>query len=70
MPGSDFNGGTVLWGSKLSQAVSSGSVPQSRVDDMGRRILAAWYLLGQDTSYPSVNLNANVQGTQYVETPC
>ncbi|KAI0164574.1 glycoside hydrolase family 3 protein [Xylariaceae sp. FL1272] len=63
MPGSDYNGGTVLWGSKLSQAVSSGQVQQSRVDDMVRRVLASWYLLGQDSSYPSVNLNANVQGT-------
>ncbi|KAI0114368.1 glycoside hydrolase family 3 protein [Nemania sp. FL0031] len=63
MPGSDYNGGTVLWGSKLSQAVSSGQVQQSRVDDMVRRILASWYLLGQDASYPSVNINANVQGT-------
>ncbi|KAI8626575.1 glycoside hydrolase family 3 protein [Xylariaceae sp. FL1651] len=63
MPGSDYSGGTILWGSKLSQAVSSGQVQQSRVDDMVRRILAAWYLLGQNKSYPSVNLNANVQGT-------
>ncbi|KAI0905011.1 glycoside hydrolase family 3 protein [Ustulina deusta] len=63
MPGSDFNGGTVLWGTKLSQAISSGQVQQSRVDDMVRRLLASWYLLGQDKSYPSVNLNANVQGT-------
>ncbi|KAI0508883.1 glycoside hydrolase family 3 protein [Xylaria bambusicola] len=63
MPGSDFNGGTVLWGSKLSQAISSGRVQQSRVDDMARRILAAWYLVGQDSGYPGVNLNANVQGS-------
>ncbi|KAI0429437.1 glycoside hydrolase superfamily [Xylaria sp. FL1042] len=63
MPGSDYNGGTVLWGSKLSQAVSSGQVQQSRVDDMVRRILASWYLLGQDSGYPGVNINANVQGT-------
>ncbi|KAI0187803.1 glycoside hydrolase family 3 protein [Astrocystis sublimbata] len=63
MPGSDFNGGTVLWGQKLSQAISSGQVQQSRVDDMVRRILASWYLLGQDSGYPNVNLNANVQGT-------
>ncbi|KAI1349447.1 glycoside hydrolase superfamily [Xylaria sp. FL0043] len=63
MPGSDYNGGTVLWGSKLSQAVSSGQVPQSRVDDMVRRILASWYLIGQDSGYPSININANVQGT-------
>ncbi|KAH8160191.1 hypothetical protein CIB48_g8062 [Xylaria polymorpha] len=63
MPGSDFNGGTVLWGQKLSQAISSGQVQQSRVDDMVRRILAAWYLIGQDKSYPGINLSANVQGT-------
>lgn len=63
MPGSDYDGGTVLWGPKLSQAVSSGQVQQSRVDDMVRRILASWYLLGQDTGYPSINIDANVQGT-------
>ncbi|KAI0880605.1 glycoside hydrolase family 3 protein [Annulohypoxylon maeteangense] len=63
MPGSDFNGGSIYWGSKLTQAVSSGQVPQSRLDDMVRRILAAWYLLGQDSGYPTTNLNANVQGT-------
>ncbi|KAI0532704.1 glycoside hydrolase superfamily [Xylaria digitata] len=63
MPGSDFNGGTKLWGDRLSQAVSSGQVAQSRVDDMVKRILASWYLLGQDTGYPSTNINANVQGT-------
>ncbi|KAI1103857.1 glycoside hydrolase family 3 protein [Jackrogersella minutella] len=63
MPGSDFNGGSIYWGSKLTQAVSSGEVPQSRLDDMARRILAAWYLLGQDSGYPAINLKADVQGT-------
>ncbi|KAI0967190.1 glycoside hydrolase family 3 protein [Xylaria arbuscula] len=63
MPGSDYNGGTVLWGSKLSAAVSAGQVQQSRVDDMVVRILAAWYLLGQDSNYPAININADVQGT-------
>ncbi|KAF3065928.1 hypothetical protein GL218_09292 [Daldinia childiae] len=63
MPGTDFNGGSLYWGSKLTQAVSSGQVPQSRLDDMVRRILAAWYLLGQDSGYPATNLKANVQGT-------
>ncbi|KAI2602175.1 glycoside hydrolase superfamily [Hypoxylon sp. NC1633] len=62
MPGSDFNGGSIFWGSKLSQAVSSGQVPQARIDDMVRRVLAAWYLLGQDSGYPAINLRANVQG--------
>ncbi|KAI1851572.1 hypothetical protein JX265_012346 [Neoarthrinium moseri] len=63
MPGSDYNGGTVLWGSKLASAVSSGQVQQSRVDDMVRRILAAWYLTGQSSGYPAINIKANVQGT-------
>lgn len=63
MPGSDYNGGTVLWGSKLSSAVSSGQVQQSRVDDMVRRILAAWYLTGQNSGYPGINIKASVQGT-------
>lgn len=62
MPGSDFNGGNVLWGPALSQAVNSGRVPQERVDDMVRRILASWYFYGQDQDFPSVNLDANVQG--------
>ncbi|KAM0818184.1 putative Beta-glucosidase L [Seiridium cardinale] len=63
MPGSDYDGGTVLWGNLLSSAVSSGEVQQSRVDDMVRRILAAWYLTGQDSGYPSINIQASVQGT-------
>lgn len=63
MPGSDYNGGTILWGPALTSAVNSGQVPQNRVDDMVRRILAAWYLVGQDSGYPSININASVQGT-------
>lgn len=63
MPGSDFNGGTILWGPQLTSAVNSGQVPSTRLDDMVRRILAAWYLVGQDSGYPAINIQANVQGT-------
>ncbi|KAI0481940.1 glycoside hydrolase family 3 protein [Xylariaceae sp. FL0804] len=62
MPGSDYNGGTILWGPQLAAAVSSGEVAQSRVDDMCRRILAAWYKVGQDTGYPAIDIDAAVQG--------
>ncbi|POS69099.1 glycosyl hydrolase family 3-4 [Diaporthe helianthi] len=62
MPGTDFNGGNVLWGPELTKAVNNGQVAQSRVDDMVRRILAAWYLLGQDAGYPPINIQASVQG--------
>jgi beta-glucosidase len=54
MPGTDFSGGSLLWGQNLLNAVSSGAVPQSRLDDMVTRILASWYLVGQDQGYPSV----------------
>ncbi|KAK9576569.1 hypothetical protein V6Z92_009833 [Aspergillus fumigatus] len=56
MPGSDFSNppGSIFWGSNLKAAVADGSVPQSRLDDMVTRILAAWYLVGQDQGYPPV----------------
>lgn len=43
----------VYWGSQLSQAVSNGSVPESRLDDMVTRLIASWYRLGQDAGFPS-----------------
>lgn len=63
MPGSDFTGGTILWGPQLLSAVNAGNVSLARVDDMVTRILAAWYLVGQDDgAYPATNLDADVQG--------
>ena len=62
MPGSDYNGRTVLWGPALNQAVSANQVSKTRLDDMAKRILASWYLLKQDSGYPGINLKANVQG--------
>ncbi|KAK3685401.1 glycosyl hydrolase family 3 N terminal domain-containing protein [Podospora appendiculata] len=41
-----------LWGSHLADAVKNGSVPESRLDDMATRIVAAWYQLGQDKGFP------------------
>lgn len=61
MPGSDYVGGTILWGPQLTAAINAGNVSVSRVDDMVTRILAAWYMVGQDAGYPSTNLNASVQ---------
>ena len=71
MPGTDFSGNNILWGQNLIDAVNSGAVPQSRLDDMATRILAAWYLLGQDSGYPPVKFSSwnggsgapNVSGT-------
>ncbi|KAF8973771.1 glycoside hydrolase family 3 protein [Flammula alnicola] len=59
MPGDiTLGSGTTYFGSSLVSAVQSGSVPQSRVDNMALRILAAWYLMGQDSGFPPVNFDA------------
>ncbi|KAF5355704.1 hypothetical protein D9756_003946 [Leucocoprinus leucothites] len=61
------NSGTTYFGQNLINAVNSGSVPQSRIDDMATRILAAWYLVGQNSGYPSTNFNAwNTGAGQHV----
>ncbi|KAK2036218.1 glycosyl hydrolase family 3 N terminal domain-containing protein [Colletotrichum somersetense] len=65
MPGSNYNNdpSSVWWGARLKTAVQNGQVSQATLDDKVRRILAAWYLVGQDQgSYPPVNLGADVQG--------
>ncbi|KAL2841870.1 glycoside hydrolase superfamily [Aspergillus pseudoustus] len=56
MPGSDFNTppGSIYWGDNLASAIASGSVPQARLDNMVTRILASWYLTGQDQDHPPV----------------
>ncbi|KAJ5908376.1 hypothetical protein N7495_001058 [Penicillium taxi] len=60
MPGSDFASppGSIFWGQHLLDVVANGSVPQSRLDDMVTRILAGWYLLGQDEGYPEVKFSS------------
>ncbi|KAI0015001.1 glycoside hydrolase family 3 protein [Xylariomycetidae sp. FL0641] len=40
------------FGTNLTDAVHNGSIPESRVTDMATRILAAWYLVGQDQGFP------------------
>ena len=50
----DMPGNDPFFGSGLIDAITNGTVPESRLDDMVKRMLAAWYLLGQDSSeFPS-----------------
>ena len=54
MPGSDFTDGgknNVFWGPQLQSAINNRQVQQSRLDDMLKRVLSAWYLVGQDKGY-------------------
>ena len=60
MPGDiTFDSGTSYFGANLTAYVENGTIPEARVDDMATRILASWYLLGQDSpDYPTTNFNA------------
>lgn len=59
MPGDEFFASfSSYFGSNLVNAVKNGDVPQARLDDMATRILAGWFLLGQDSGYPAVNFNS------------
>ncbi|KAJ5169240.1 uncharacterized protein N7482_004834 [Penicillium canariense] len=46
MPSSD------MWGDNLTIAINNGSMEASRLDDMVTRILATWYQMHQDESFP------------------
>ncbi|KAI0639226.1 beta-glucosidase [Trametes polyzona] len=59
MPGDTTLGsGQTYFGQNLVNAVQSGQVSEARIDDLATRILAAWYLLGQDSGFPAVNFNS------------
>ena len=60
MPGDiTFDSGTSYFGQNLTDYVGKGIIPEARVDDMATRILAGWYLVGQDSpKYPATNFNA------------
>lgn len=54
MPGDiTFQSGTFWWGQNLTDFVKNGTIAEARVDDMATRIVAGWYLLGQDKTYPN-----------------
>ena len=60
MPGDiTFDSGTSYFGQNLTDYVRKGIIPEARVDDMATRILAGWYLVGQDSpNYPATNFDA------------
>ncbi|KAF2972269.1 hypothetical protein GQX73_g1249 [Xylaria multiplex] len=54
---------TMLWGLNLTLAVRNGSVPETRLDDMVTRTLAAWYKLGQDQDFPEPGIGFQADTT-------
>ena len=60
MPGDiTFDSGTSYFGANLAEYVRKEIIPEARVNDMATRILASWYLVGQDSpDYPKTNFNS------------
>jgi beta-glucosidase len=61
----DMPGGDGFMGGALVPAVQSGAIPSARIDDMVTRIMAPYYLVGQDQGYPSLDLDRNAIGDNY-----
>ncbi|KAJ4493153.1 glycoside hydrolase family 3 C-terminal domain-containing protein [Lentinula edodes] len=50
---------TTFFGQSLTAYIENGTVPESRIDNMATRIVAAWYYLHQDApGLPKTNFNA------------
>ncbi|KAI1111326.1 glycoside hydrolase superfamily [Nemania sp. NC0429] len=48
--------GSPLWAGNLTEAVNNGSVSEARLDDMATRILATWYKMNQNASFPTTGV--------------
>ena len=61
MPGDDKHMGIALL-----PFVLNGTIPESRIDDMVTRIIAPYYLLGQDQNFPETDLNRDITQNHYI----
>ena len=61
----EMPGGDGFLGYSLLHEVQSGSITEARVDDMIVRLLAPYFLLGQDQGYPSLDLNRDATEGNY-----
>jgi beta-glucosidase len=55
MPGTIGSGTASYFGGNVTLAVNNGTINESRVDDMVRRIMAPYFYLGQDQGFPTVD---------------
>jgi beta-glucosidase len=61
----EMPGGDGFLGYSLLQAIKSGSITEARINDMITRVLAPYFLLGQDQGYPSLDLNRDATEDNY-----
>ncbi|CAF1371834.1 unnamed protein product [Rotaria magnacalcarata] len=62
----DMPGNDEYMGYTLVPFVQNGSIPESRIDDMATRIIAPYYLVGQDQDYPTVDLDRDTMENNYI----
>ncbi|KAI5365847.1 putative glycoside hydrolase, family 3, immunoglobulin-like, glycoside hydrolase superfamily [Septoria linicola] len=55
MPGSTSQTGITYFGDSLLASVANGSVLQIRLDDMAKRVMTAYFKLGQDKIIPAID---------------
>lgn len=55
MPGPISDAYASYFGSKLKRYIEDGSLTENRLDQMAERVLAPYYLLGQDTGFPTLD---------------
>ncbi|KAK7521118.1 beta-glucosidase [Phyllosticta citriasiana] len=59
MPGDTaFSTGNAFWGPNLTLAVTNGTIPEWRIDDMATRIMSAYYFVARDKNYVETNFNS------------
>lgn len=61
----EMPGGDDFLGFSLVQAVRSGSITEARVNDMIVRVLAPYFLLGQDQDFPTLDLDRDATEDNY-----
>ena len=62
----DMPGNDEYMGDTLVAFVQNGSISESRIDDMATRIIAPYYLVGQDQDYPTVDLDRDAMENNYI----
>ena len=62
----EMPGGDGFLGFSLEQAVRSGTINESRINDMIVRVLAPYYLLNQDQGFPSLDLDRDATANNYM----
>ncbi|GAB5588478.1 hypothetical protein Unana1_03378 [Umbelopsis nana] len=59
MPGDiQFHSKDSYFGMNLTKVIAEGEVSEAQINDMATRILAAWYMAGQDQNYPETNFDS------------